>query len=61
MSDISKSLDKAQSGVEKERLEKQQVEAQLLSTKKEVECLQQELTHLCLRSEKKVIGFFPKV
>ncbi|XP_029978575.1 early endosome antigen 1-like [Sphaeramia orbicularis] len=52
--DLSESLDQAKSSLDKERVQKQQMQDQFHHASKEVERLQQELSHLQLSTEKKI-------
>ena len=61
LSDISETLDETKTSLNGERQQRQQIQDQLRHANKEMERLQQELTHVRHAAEKKVIGFFLKV
>lgn len=54
-------LDQTKSSLNTVRQQKQQIQDQLHHGNKEVDRLQQELTHVLCTTEKRVIGFFLKV
>lgn len=61
LSDISEILDQTKASLSTERQQRQQIQDQLHHADKEMERLQQELTHVRRTTEKKVISFFLKV
>lgn len=61
LSDIGESLDQTKSNLNTERQQRQQIEDQLHHANREMEHLQQELTHTRRTTQKKVIGLFLKV
>ncbi len=58
LSEISTSLDRANTTLNTERQQRQQIQDQLHHAHREMERLQQEVTHVRLTAEKKVICFF---
>ena len=61
LSDISETQDQTKTSLDTERQQRQQIQDQLDRANKEMEHLQQEITHVRHTTAKKVIGFFLKV